>query len=216
MPGTPQPIVFGDNCPSGRGLLQISTNLSSWCKLFPCPLLKTTVCPAQNCLTCIFHILHSSACLSCLSRLTLAACLLRTKWELQEIEKADNSFRLTYRTPEGTRDIRARCVALTVPAYVAADLLRRDCPDASSGLKSIDYPPVAAVSIAYPMSAIQQDRLDQQGNLPGEHSVLHAAFELAVTARPKRACEQRICFTCCICQIGTSKLAGLHPLYTRQ
>ena len=58
-------------------------------------------------------------------------------------------------------------MALTVPSYVAADLLRRDCPDASSALKTIDYPPVAAVSIAYPMSAIQQDRLDQQGNLPG-------------------------------------------------
>ncbi|KAK9806433.1 hypothetical protein WJX73_006768 [Symbiochloris irregularis] len=92
---------------------------------------------------------------------------IRTKWELQEIERADTGFRLTYRTPEGIRDIKARCVALTVPAYVAADLLRRDCPDASAGLKSIDYPPVAAVSLAYPMSAILQDRLDQQGNLPG-------------------------------------------------
>ena len=58
-------------------------------------------------------------------------------------------------------------MALTVPAYIAADLVRRDCPDASMALKSLDYPPVAAVTVSYPMSAIKQDRLDEARKLPG-------------------------------------------------
>lgn len=92
----------------------------------------------------------------------------RTSWELLEIEAAaSGGYTLTYRTPEGVKDVKARAVALTVPAYTAADLVRRDCPDASLALKSLDYPPVAAVTIAYPMSAIQQDRLNQAGELPG-------------------------------------------------
>ena len=68
--------------------------------------------------------------------------------------------------------IRTRSVALTVPAYVAADLVRRDCPDASMALKSLDYPPVAAVTVSYPMSAIKQDRLDEARKLPGAHLAL--------------------------------------------
>ena len=58
-------------------------------------------------------------------------------------------------------------MALTVPAYVAADLVRRECPDAAAALKALDYPPVAAVTVAYPMSAIRPDRLNQANELPG-------------------------------------------------
>ena len=63
-------------------------------------------------------------------------------------------------------------MALTVPAYIAADLLRRDCPDASMALKSLDYPPVAAVTVSYPMDAIKQDRLDEARKLPGQRAHL--------------------------------------------
>ena len=62
-------------------------------------------------------------------------------------------------------------MALTVPAYIAADLVRRDCPDAAMALKSLDYPPVAAVTVSYPMSAIKQDRLDDARKLPGALSL---------------------------------------------
>ena len=68
--------------------------------------------------------------------------------------------------------ICTRSVALTVPAYTAADLVRRDCPDASMALKSLDYPPVAAVTVSYPMSAIKQDRLDEARKLPGKAKLL--------------------------------------------
>ena len=60
-----------------------------------------------------------------------------------------------------------RSVALTVPAYVAADLIISSCSEAAEGLRSLDYPPVAAVSVAYPMSSLRQDRLDAAGALPG-------------------------------------------------
>ncbi|CAL5228570.1 g11727 [Coccomyxa viridis] len=93
---------------------------------------------------------------------------IRTNWKLKEIEKAqDGTYNLYYDTPEGSQKVRTRSVALTVPAYTAADLVRRDCPDASMALKSLDYPPVAAVTVSYPMSAIKQDRLDESRKLPG-------------------------------------------------
>lgn len=63
-----------------------------------------------------------------------------------------------------------RTVALTVPAYVAADLVRREAPDAAAALKSLDYPSVCACTLAYPESALRPDRLDAQGHLPGEGS----------------------------------------------
>jgi hypothetical protein len=34
-------------------------------------------------------------------------------------------------------------------------------------MQSLDYPPVGAITLAYPESAIRQDRLDAQGKLPG-------------------------------------------------
>lgn len=71
------------------------------------------------------------------------------------------------KTSAADAQLRARCVALTVPAYVAADLVRRECPDAAEALKALDYPPVAAVTVAYPMSSIRQDRLNQANELPG-------------------------------------------------
>lgn len=92
----------------------------------------------------------------------------RTKWSLREIEpSSDGKYTLLYDTPEGVREIKARSVALTVPAYIAADLVRRESPDAASLLKDIDYPPVAAVSLAYPKSSLLQSRLDGSGDLPG-------------------------------------------------
>lgn len=92
----------------------------------------------------------------------------RTKWNLREIETSkDGNYTLLYDTPEGIKEIKSRSVALTVPAYVAADLVRRESPDAASLLKDIDYPPVAAVSLAYPRESVLQSRLDSDGTLPG-------------------------------------------------
>ncbi len=47
------------------------------------------------------------------------------QWKLTGIQKQDGAYRLTYDTPDGQKTLKARCVALTVPAYVAADLLQK-------------------------------------------------------------------------------------------
>ena len=92
----------------------------------------------------------------------------RLKWQLKSLERTpDNKYLLRYDTPEGQQELVTRSVALTVPAYVVADLVRPQCPDASDALRSLDYPPVAAVTLAYPMSAIRPDRLNDAGELPG-------------------------------------------------
>ena len=51
--------------------------------------------------------------------------------------------------------MKSRTVALTAPSYVVAELLKEQVPAASEALKRIDYPPVCAVTLAYPKSAIK-------------------------------------------------------------
>ena len=90
-------------------------------------------------------------------------------WQLKSIEKEEEGggsggggggrFVLRYETPQGAKTVRAKSVALTVPAYVAADLVEGKAPAAARSLREFDYPPVAAVTVAYPLSAIRKDRL---------------------------------------------------------
>ena len=92
----------------------------------------------------------------------------RVQWKLREILRgSDGVFTLYYDTPDGAAELRTRSVALTVPAYVAADLVRAAAPNASDALKCFDYPPVGAVTLAYPLSAIREDRKAADGTLPG-------------------------------------------------
>jgi len=101
-------------------------------------------------------------------------CLyLRTSWKLKSVSKnKDSTFALTYDTPDGQKQIQTRSVALTVPAYIAADLLQQDCAAAAEKLRSFDYPPVGAVTLAYPMSSIRDDRKDKEGDVPGKDRAL--------------------------------------------
>src|SRR5690242_3877223 len=76
-------------------------------------------------------------------------------------------IRLTYETAEGSRSVLASTVVLTVPAYVAADLLGPRFPKLAAALGAIEYPPVAGVVLSYPLSAIRADRLGPNGDLQG-------------------------------------------------
>jgi hypothetical protein len=49
--------------------------------------------------------------------------------------------------------------------------------DALTALKSLDYPPVAAVTVSYPMSAIKQDRLVDAKKPPGADPPFHGLFK---------------------------------------
>lgn len=92
----------------------------------------------------------------------------RVNWKLTSIVKAPTGlYQLTYDTPEGSVVVDAKTVALTVPAYTAADLIQTAAPEASEALRSFDYPPVAAVTLSYPQTAILDDRRDSEGKVPG-------------------------------------------------
>ena len=99
----------------------------------------------------------------------LGADRVRLGWQLEGIAPGgDGTYTLSYATPDGPATVRARAVALTVPAYTAADLVGGAAPAAAAALRSFDYPPVAAVTVAYPLASIRADRLDAAtGGLPG-------------------------------------------------
>ncbi|KAG1664086.1 hypothetical protein FOA52_011443 [Chlamydomonas sp. UWO 241] len=93
----------------------------------------------------------------------------RLNWKLSSITRDASSglFTLSYDTPEGPTSVQARTIALTVPAYTAADLLQTVASSAADALRSFDYPPVAAVTLSYPMDAILDSRKDSSGAVPG-------------------------------------------------
>lgn len=98
----------------------------------------------------------------------MLSLICRTSWKLNQVTRnKDNTFSLSYSTPDGQKQIKTRAVALTVPAYIAADLLQQDCAGAADKLRGFDYPPVAAITLAYPMSSIRDDRKDKAGEVPG-------------------------------------------------
>jgi hypothetical protein len=153
----------------------------------------------------------------------------RLNWVLKNISATpDGLYKLDYDTPSGPATLRARSVAMTIPAWVLGDIIKdkvcgarivcaleahqayrkqvqhawavsactsamfflrksasgsifgRDisrcflylcvplqAPSASAALASFDYPPVGAVTLAYPDSAIRDDRRAPDGSVPG-------------------------------------------------
>lgn len=92
----------------------------------------------------------------------------RLNWKLTSISTTpDGLYRLSYDTPEGPASLTTRSVALTIPAWALADLLKEQAPAAAQALASVDYPPVGAVTLAYPVSAVKDDRKAADGSVPG-------------------------------------------------
>lgn len=46
--------------------------------------------------------------------------------------------------------------------------------------QSLDYPPVGAITLAYPESALRADRLDANGNLPGRQRLATGSHSLSL------------------------------------
>lgn len=81
-------------------------------------------------------------------------------WTLTSVDKAaDGMFTLGYSTPSGAAKVVTRSVVFTVPAHALAPLLRLPSPTTAAALEELYYPPVGAVTLAYPQSAIRDDRL---------------------------------------------------------
>jgi len=94
---------------------------------------------------------------------------IRVNWKLTSIahDAASGLYTLRYDTPAGPTEVRSRSVAMTMPAWALADLIRAQAPAAADALGAFDYPPVAAVTLAYPESAIREDRRAADGSVPG-------------------------------------------------
>uniref|UniRef100_A0A0D6QX14 Protoporphyrinogen oxidase n=1 Tax=Araucaria cunninghamii TaxID=56994 RepID=A0A0D6QX14_ARACU len=81
-------------------------------------------------------------------------------WKLLAIKKyAGCGYELTYETPDGPISIQTKTVVLTVPSYVASTILRPLSVTAADALSQFYYPPVAAVTVSYPKSAIRNECL---------------------------------------------------------
>jgi len=89
----------------------------------------------------------------------------KLSWTLKDIDRVGGKYKLTYATPEGPFFVNAKSVVFTTPSYVAAQLLRREVPDAHSQLQSFFYPPVGSVVLSYPKSAIRDEMSDADGRI---------------------------------------------------
>uniref|UniRef100_A0ACD5VWF0 Uncharacterized protein n=1 Tax=Avena sativa TaxID=4498 RepID=A0ACD5VWF0_AVESA len=84
----------------------------------------------------------------------------KLSWKLTSITKSDNQgYVLAYETPEGVVSVQAKSVIMTIPSYIASDILRPLSSDAADGLSKFYYPPVAAVTVSYPKEAIRKECL---------------------------------------------------------
>ncbi|OVA16612.1 Amine oxidase [Macleaya cordata] len=91
----------------------------------------------------------------------------KLSWKLLSINKIDGrGYDLTYETPEGLISVQTKSVVMTVPSHVASSLLHPLSSAAADSLSKFFYPPVAAVSISYPIEAIRKERL-VDGELKG-------------------------------------------------
>jgi oxygen-dependent protoporphyrinogen oxidase len=111
---------------------------------------------------------------------------LKLNWKLTKIARDPSTgvYSLSFEdTAAGNAQkvVKARSVVSTAPAWVLADLIKGDSPSAADALASFDYPPVGAVTVAYPRSAIREDRLSSaDGSLPG-FGQLHPRTQGVVT-----------------------------------
>mmetsp|Transcript_14428 Transcript_14428/g.27858 ORF Transcript_14428/g.27858 Transcript_14428/m.27858 type:complete len:593 (+) Transcript_14428:118-1896(+) len=89
----------------------------------------------------------------------------KLSWTLKDIERENGKYKLTYTTPQGPVCVSAKTVVFTTPSYVAAQLLRREIPDAHSQLQSFFYPPVGSVVLAYPKTAVRDEMYGEDGRV---------------------------------------------------
>lgn len=110
----------------------------------------------------------------------------KTEWKLITIEETANDpdgfkYVATYDTPEGIQKVQAKCIVSTIPAHaLQGSVLENVMPGAKDVFntirsniqrKGIYYPPVAAVTVAYPKSSFKDIELPNGfgnlQNLPG-------------------------------------------------
>jgi oxygen-dependent protoporphyrinogen oxidase len=105
-----------------------------------------------------------------------------TSWALTAVARAsDGTYTLSYDTPEGPRTVSSRAVIFTLPSHASAPLLRLPAPPVADALDTFYYPPVGAVTVSYPQSAIREDRLALGGGALAGFGQLHPRSQGIVT-----------------------------------
>ncbi|CDF38327.1 unnamed protein product [Chondrus crispus] len=88
----------------------------------------------------------------------------KLSWKLVSLGKeSDGRYRATYETPEGTKTVIARSVAITAPANATAGILG-DLAPGIKAIEEINYPTVWSITLAYPKNEFREP-LSGFGNL---------------------------------------------------
>jgi len=106
----------------------------------------------------------------------------KLEWTLKSVTKKDNGegYVTTFDTPEGETAVHSRTVVSTIPTHAVGSSLESVLPGSTALFtkvrkniqrEGIYYPPVAAVTLAYPKSSFKDVELDNEfgnlQNLPG-------------------------------------------------
>lgn len=105
----------------------------------------------------------------------------QVSWELTDVKKESNGYALTYSTPQGPTTVRAKSVVFTIPSHKLKDVLKGPVPATSTKLQEFYYPPVGAVTVAYPLSAIKEERLALGGGKLKGFGQLHPRSQKITT-----------------------------------
>jgi oxygen-dependent protoporphyrinogen oxidase len=101
---------------------------------------------------------------------------IKLEWKATKIEKVSNNFyQATFDTPDGPQIVQAKSIVSTVPAHSIGEVLETIMPESKDifekvrneiGRLGVYYPPVAAVTVAYPKSSFKDvDLPNGFGNL---------------------------------------------------
>jgi oxygen-dependent protoporphyrinogen oxidase len=77
-------------------------------------------------------------------------------WKVESVTKEGDMYMTIFSTPEGTKRVASKTVAVTAPAHATSKLLGAMMPEAAA-LDNIKYPTVASVTLAYPKDALKDD-----------------------------------------------------------
>jgi len=90
--------------------------------------------------------------------------VVKLNWKLTRVSKAEEGgYKCEYDTPQGPETVITKCLLLTTPAYVAAEVVKGMAPAAATALNKFYYPPVASVTVSYKKDSF---RLDGTSALP--------------------------------------------------
>ena len=110
----------------------------------------------------------------------LGSDVVKLEWTLTKVEKEGDTYVVTFDTPNGQETVTSKAIVSTIPTHAMGSSLEPVLPGSTDlftkerqiiNRKGVYYPPVAAVTLAYPKKAFQDIELSNDfgnlQNLPG-------------------------------------------------